>query len=186
VTVDHKPAINAAMARLSDLGHRSVLYVTRPHYLHTIRALELEKAGDAQGLRVAVEAVAYDSPDDAYSDLLAEQLARTNPPTALFTDTGALLFMVQALDSMGLSSPADISVVTFDESLWHRRLGLPWSSICFDLRELGMVAGRLMTEWLAGYPPPKLTIAASYELVERKSIGPAPVRADGVRAVPRS
>jgi LacI family transcriptional regulator len=152
------------------------LYFTRPYYLNTVRALELKRAGRAYSLNVAVEAVAFDSQDAAYSDLLDEHLASPNPPTVLFTDTGALPSVVQALETLGLSTPTDISLVTFDESLWHCRLGLPWSSICFDMGELGKKAGQLMVDWVAGNPPPRLTIAAPYEWIQRESVGPAPER----------
>jgi LacI family transcriptional regulator len=173
VRVHHEEAIRAAMTRLAAEGHRSVLYFTRPIRPRNIRDLVLRQAGTELNMKVATESISFDRPDGTHRQLIEEHLRRADAPTALFADANSLPPVAQALRELGLQVPGDISVVTFDESQWHKRLGLPWSTICFDGQEVGRTAGRLMAESLAGNPPPDITSAAEYQWIERGSVGPA-------------
>src|SRR5579864_5600269 len=171
VRVNHEAAIAAAIAQLAEYRHRSVLFLTRSGPPRDVRSLLIERAAAAHHMRAATQAIPFTSPRTTYAECLGEYFRQADPPTALLTDGSALAPVIEALRSLGLAVPEDISVVTFDESQWNRRLGLPWSTIGFDMRDIGLSAGRVMAEWLNGNPPPDSVQAATYEWIQRGSVG---------------
>ena len=144
------------MARLAAEGHRSVLYITRPVSPVNIRNRVLGQVGKDLEMSVATESLLPGQPDGAYRQPIEEHLKLADPPTVFFTDAGTLPPVVQALQDLGLEVPDDISLVTFDESLWQRRLSPPWATIGFDGQDFGRTAGSLMADFLDGKTPPDI------------------------------
>ena len=113
------PAVEVALRRLVDLGHRRIVMLTREERRKPSPGL-LERRFFEALERLGIETGAYNLPDwednaqGLYRGL--DSLFRHTPPTALFFSEPALFFAAQQyLLGKGLVVPRDVSLVVLDD-----------------------------------------------------------------------
>ncbi|MCG7359653.1 LacI family transcriptional regulator [Roseomonas sp. ACRSG] len=155
-------------------GHRRLGFIGGPQGL-------MSSAERLEGLRAAVASVpgasvAWTSsgphmPEQGHA-AAAEWLALPDRPTALFLGSGALLQgFLEAVQGAGLSVPADVSLVAFDDIGPLHLFNPPITAIRqpvaeFGRRSVALLCARLREE------PPGAPVRLPVELVERCSVAP--------------
>jgi len=121
VCLDNAGAIDAALAHLHALGHRSIWMVVNSTRLWNsqLRVSAFLAAADRLGMADRVEVLQSGMAPQDMAIALADHLQGTAPPTAILTASGtATLGTLRALQDCGLSVPDDISVLGFDDVVW--------------------------------------------------------------------
>jgi DNA-binding LacI/PurR family transcriptional regulator len=109
----------------------------------------------------------------ATSTLLRSQ----DPPTAILAMSDTLAAgALQAAADLGLSVPADLSVVGFDDSSLAEQTSPPLTTIAQSQERKGEDAARLLLRGIDGSQPLNAAtrIVLPHELVVRGTTGPAP------------
>lgn len=112
--VDDRQVAAAVFGHLTELGHRSIAYVSGPaEFQHTrIRAGALAEAG------VDPRVIATDSTPAAASDALSSLLEDVDPPTAVVFDNDVMAIAgLRAAQQRGLAVPQQLSLISFDDSV---------------------------------------------------------------------
>lgn len=168
-----------ATKRLIDAGHRRIGFINIGDVPDGLPAV----VGRLEGYRQALAEAGIDaddhlhSPGDGHEDggyrNTLKLMAGPHPPTAIFCGNDRTAWgAYQALASLGLSVPGDVSVMGFDnqESLApHLRPGLTTLELPFI--EMGRRAVELI---LAGTLPPGHTEVFECPLIERHSVAQPP------------
>ena len=170
-----------AVQHLLRLGHTRIGMVAgRSHSLtgsarlHGYRAA-LEEAG------IAVDAAIVRSTDFDYADALAaagEILDGADPrPTAIFAASDAqALGVLEAARQRQIAVPAELSVMSFDDTLVAAMASPPLSAVRQPFPQLGQEAMRTLMQLAEGGHPPTLRIELSTELILRDSVARALLR----------
>lgn len=192
VASDNYAGAYAATRYLIELGHRRIVFLTRP-------LLELSTIADRlRGYKDALQDVGcapaepwciepsveergeqytlhqYSSAGtSAEIAAIADQLREPQPPTALFAmnDLTALLAL-KAASLAGLSVPRDLSLVGFDDMDFVTFLPVPLTSVAQDTFALGRRAAELLIERIEGYDGPPRTEVLETRLVVRSTTAP--------------
>ncbi|KHD75406.1 ABC transporter substrate-binding protein [Actinoplanes utahensis] len=141
-----------AIRFLASRGHESIGHITGPAtFAHTqLRRAGAEKEAQARGVRLthAVADYSYESGRTATAELLAAS------PTAIVCDNDVMaLAALETLRDRGLSVPADISVVAWDDSA-QCQLAVPaLSAMSHDVGRIGELGARALLDAMAGAPP---------------------------------
>ena len=191
-----------AVQHLLELGHTRIGMVAgRSHSLagaarlHGYRAA-LEEAGIAFDLSV-VRSTDFDYTEGLQATL---RILDADPrPTAIFAASDSqALGVVEAARQRGLRVPADLSVMSFDDTLVAQMASPPLSAVRQPFPELGREAMRILLELAEGRQPSTVRIELATSLIQRDSTAPAGqpqagppgggrhgLDAAGVRRVPR-
>ena len=177
VDVDNRAGGRVAVEHLLDLGHRRIGCITNAPLAYTAAAARLkgyEDALDAAGIAPARELV-VEGGFDATSGLTAmrELLARAPDLTAVFVASDIVAFgALRALREAGRRVPEDVSVVGFDDIPLACHFDPPLTTVHLPARELGVTAGRVLLERLAGRHGAARVLLPT-ALVLRESTAPA-------------
>ena len=207
VVLDHDRAARLALSHLKDLGHERIAFFRGAEgsadaedrwraIVETAECLDLEIAPERVLQLVGRSLGPVFSPEEGYQEgyIYGQKLLATVPEgrhpdfTALFAfnDVSAIGAMRAFLDA-GLSVPKDVSVVGFDDILGAAFQNPSLSTVRQPLRRMGVIAGEILLERLAGKSsfPDFVTVEA--ELVVRASTGPAPEtnKREQARSAPR-
>ena len=199
VTVDNVGAARACVRCLLDAGHRRVGFVAElltddtgdlddlmrrvavlPPLQHGLMPswqrlsgylLALRDAGigpDAALIRrVGVYSVA------AAKDAVLDLMASPRRPTALFTGDGMMSTgAMEAIGTLGLSIPDDLSLVCFDDLDWMQFFGRGISAASQPARVLGITAAELLLRRIEGSHEPDQHIVIPVPLTRRLSVAP--------------
>jgi LacI family transcriptional regulator len=182
-----------AVAHLVELGHRDVAFIGGPvrvspppalHRTNTVWSIEQRALGYWTALREAgiqPDERLYETGNlSTAAGYRAAQrlLASGRPFTAIFcaNDEGAVGAM-QALHQAGLSVPADVSVVGFDDIDVAQHLIPPLTTVRVDKEAIGAWAvQRLLARALAPGAVPA-TLSLQVELIRRDTVAAPPRRA---------
>lgn len=185
IGIDDRTAARAAAEHLRSLGHDRVGVLSFPHFLDRRGTLEIaltadRLAGYEEGLGEAWDPdavrVARRNSAEHGRRAAAELLAAYPQPTAILAMSDVLAIgALEAAAEAGLSVPADLSVVGFDDSPVARVTTPPLTTV----RQPHEEKGRLAAQWLieeiergtAAEGEPRRTILPT-ELVVRKSTAP--------------
>ena len=172
VVSDNEAGGQRAVRHFHELGHRRIA---------TITGLldKLPGADRLRGYRQAIQDLGLAYRDDyvAYGDFYTESgrrameqlLALPEPPTAVFAASDMMaLGAIRAAAEAGLSVPADISVVGFDDIQLADHMNPPLTTLRQDKAGLGAAAGSAIAR-LAGGEPANGPVVLPVELVERGS-----------------
>lgn len=176
VWIDDSDATDTVLRYLHALGHRRIAHVAgRPEFEHT--AMRIERVRDfaaTAGLESA-ESLPTDYSADAGAAATRTLLSRSVRPTAIVYDNDVLAVAGLGVASeMGVTVPAELSVVSFDDSAMVRLVRPSITSLTRDTVELGQRAAVLLREQievtgpLPSRPGPALTLSV------RESTGRAP------------
>jgi LacI family transcriptional regulator len=174
VTVDNERGVRMAVGHLIALGHERVGYIAGPQDVSTglTRYRAFQDAMAASGQEVRPDLVAF---AEAFS--IAEGyrctrqiLAAGSACTALAAGNDMLAIgCYEALDEAGLSCPADLSVVGFNNMPFIDMLRPPLTTVAFPHYEVGTQAAQLLIEQLNGDEGPVKVLSLAPELISRGS-----------------
>jgi len=175
VVMDDAGAARLFVEHVAGLGHRSVLLIDGPREVDTVhrRAVATRRHCAALGLR----AVTRHAPatEQGGWDTTTRMLRHGPLPTACGVGSINQLFgVLAALRSAGISVPADVSVVSFDEDECLTFLDVPVTSVCMPLAELGAAAVDGLIARVEGNPAADVLIGDPMFLVPRASVAPPP------------
>ena len=181
VAPDDHAGAGLAVAHLAALGHRRIAHLGGPQDLSTghQRHLGYLDALRAAGLEADERLVRFsDAFTEAEGARRCRELLDAAPGITAIVAANDLLALgcYDVLGERGLSSPADVSVVGFNDMPFADRFQPPLTTVRIPHREIGLAAGGLLLE-LLGDPEPEartrqLLLAPS--LVVRGSTGPPP------------
>jgi LacI family transcriptional regulator len=174
VVSDNEDGGERAVRHFHERGHRRIATITG--LLNTLpgaqRLRGYRRAVQELGLAYRDDYVAY---GDFYTDsgrrAMEQLLALPEPPTAVFAASDMMaLGAIRAAAEAGLSVPADISVIGFDDIQLADHMNPPLTTIRQDKAGLGTAAGSAIAR-LAGGEQASDPVVLPVELVERGSSG---------------
>lgn len=150
VNIDYVQASYEAIQLLIDNGHKRIAFVTGP-LTNTINNYKLDAYKKAlTDAEMEIDETLIVAEDDSYDGGMAdwETLSQLeNPPTAFFTGSDELAIgIIQAAKDSGKSIPADIEVISSENSKLARMIRPQLTSIVLPLYDIGAVAMRLLTK----------------------------------------
>jgi LacI family transcriptional regulator len=179
VMLDHFRAVKAAADHLLGLGHRRIALLTGHPSMRPSRERisGFESAMQAVAQAQSIVRTGGFSSEFGFSETL-KLLTSGDRPTAIIAGGMSMLGgVLQAIRSMGLSIPGDISVIAGADTELAALATPPVTAVRWSCVDEGRVAVQLLLSRLKGnrYGPVQ-RILLSTELVKRESTGPAPLR----------
>ncbi len=163
---------------LSRLGHQRIAFVKGDP---THRATRNRYRGYLDGMRNAgldvVETLVYQGNLSYESgiDAALRFMRSEATPTAIFcANDQTAAGVIKVLHEMGVSIPADVSVVGFDDMPLASQIWPQLTTIRQPLFRMSRLAGKLLIQRLRGESPGDLNRVIDAEIIIRDSTGPAP------------
>jgi DNA-binding LacI/PurR family transcriptional regulator len=178
VASDAEGAGRLAAEHLLALGHRRLAFVGPSADVHTFRMRErgFTRALRAAGLGLETEQLKRAPATIAGGHAAMRALmAQVDPPTAVFFANDLLaLGAYKACAQLGVSIPADVSLVGCDDIEFAQLVTPELTTVAVPARELGARAARLLVRDLAGDPvgPSQQSRPLPVRLIVRGSTGP--------------
>jgi LacI family transcriptional regulator len=178
VALDNRRGVELLVEHLLEHGHRRIAFVGAPTGLTsaTERRDAFLDALCAAGVEVGDDDVRLG--DAVWSQAsgqraMREHLARAEAPTAVVAASDTLAIgALRAIRSLGLSVPADVALVSFDDPAYGDLLDPPMTALSRHDRELGERAARLLLRTLAnGDAAGSAEVRVPVELIVRRSCG---------------
>jgi DNA-binding LacI/PurR family transcriptional regulator len=181
VDIDNRAGARAAVEHLLGLGHRRIGCITHAPLPYTAAAERLEGYCDA----LAAAGIEYDprlvveGAFDAASGhaAMTELLGRARPTAVFAANDVVAIGALRGLRDVGLRTPADVSVVGFDDIPIAAHVDPPLTTVRLPAGALGETAGRLLVDRINGRPVPARTLLPT-QLIIRDSTA-APPRSGG-------
>jgi len=180
VVMDEAGAVRLFIDHVASLGHRSVVLIDGPGDVDTVhrRVSAARRHCAALGLEVSIRHAP--ATEEGGWDTTTEMLRAGPLPTACGVGSINQLFgVLAALRAAGVSVPAEVSVVSFDEDECLAFLEVPVTSVCMPLAELGAMAvdaliARIDGSTTDGGPTANVLVREPMFLVPRGSVAPPP------------
>jgi LacI family transcriptional regulator len=177
VSVDNERGMRMAVQHLADLGHKRIGHIAGPQDLSTGRD---RFRGFVAGMGEQGVAVDPDLVQQAAAFSIEEGLrcmrvllTRGGDCSAVAAGNDMLAIgALAALEEAGLSCPADLSVMGFNDMPFIDRLRPPLTTIHFPHYQVGTEAAQLLLELIAGREGPVKVLFLAPELVVRGSTAP--------------
>ena len=174
VNINYFEAAYEAVKVLIDNGHKRIAFISGP-MSYTITQYKLaayKKALEDAGLVVdesliVSEEGTYDSGIAAY-----EEVSRVeNAPTAYFASSDELAIgIIHGVQDTGKQVPADIEVISFENSKLARMVRPQLSSVVLPLYDIGAVAMRLLTKLMNKEEVEQQTVILPHRIEMRDSV----------------
>ncbi len=174
VNIDYFEAAYEAVKVLIDNGHKRIAFVSGP-MSYTITQHKLtayKKALEDAGLVVdesliVSEEGTYDSGIAAYEETSQAEDA----PTAYFAGSDELAIgIIHGVQDAGKQVPADIEVISFENSKLARMVRPQLSSVVLPLYDIGAVAMRLLTKLMNKEEVEQQTVILPHRIEMRDSV----------------
>jgi DNA-binding LacI/PurR family transcriptional regulator len=178
VSTDDAVAMEQAHAHLSSLGHERIgLVLGPPDHVPSQRKLAAYEDAERRAGRTPDPALV----ERAMFALEGGQAAATrllgHGVTGVICASDPLaLGVVRAVRRRGLSVPADVSVVGFDDSMFMNCTDPPLTTVRQPIEAIGRAAVAILTSQMEGARVPSDELFFEPELVVRGSTAPAPLR----------
>lgn len=177
VMLDNRAAAAEMTRHLIELGHRNIALVKGPARspLTRDRVSGYRDALNEAGIAFDEQfLVAGDFSLKAGFDAATQLLALPVRPTAIFCENDEMAIgVMQCLKQAGLRIPEDISVAGFDDISFSEYSDPPLTTIAQPAEEFGRTAVSLLIDVLQGRITKAAKVILPFELVIRKSTGPA-------------
>jgi LacI family transcriptional regulator len=180
VSAAHWAGAKAATEHLLSLGHRRIAHICGPRgWTATEERLEgfhaaLSTAGVLPSPELVVEAD-FETPTGYVAARALLEL--DDPPTAIFAANDNMAFgALQAARERGVSVPADLSIIGFDDTDLASIVTPPLTTVRQPLAELGRTAVSLLMRVVEGQRVQGLRSELATQLVVRDSTGPVRAR----------
>lgn len=179
VMLDNRAAAAAMTRHLIKLGHKKIALVKGPARspLTRDRIAGYRDALTEVGISFDEQLlVAGDFSLKAGFDAAAQLLKLAERPTAIFCENDEMAIgAMQCLKQAGLKIPEDISVAGFDDINFAEYSDPPLSTIAQPAEEFGRTAVSLLIDVLQGRVTKAAKVILPFDLVIRKSTGPAAI-----------
>ena len=176
VGVDNRQAGYLATQHLVALGHRRIAFVSGPRNVATT-VLRLE--GFRNVLREANLAVRDDwLLESDYDPQLGTQMARQllaskDRPSAIIAANDRVAWaIIRTLQQEGLSVPADISVIGFDDAEESAHFTPPLTTVRIEWQQMAEIATQMLIEILHRRNISRVYVAIEPQLIVRESTAP--------------
>lgn len=179
VHIDNARAASDALDHLYGLGHRHIAIVTGPLISPLSRDRLQGTIARASEAGAKDDLIIVQGDFSIASGVAAGQqlVASSHLPTAVFAFNDEMAMgVIEAARASGLSVPADLSVVGFDDIRFARHVSPPLTTIAQPMREIGEGCVRLLLEILNGRTVAPVSITLAHRLTIRASTAPARVR----------
>jgi len=177
LTMDDEHAAALATGHLSDLGHRRIGFIAgSPEYsLSAWRVTgwmaEMARRGLPTDGLMAQGDFSYESGESAARALLLSG----NPPTAIIASNDRMVLACLAVArELGLAVPADLSLISFDNTPVVRFTQPPLTAVDQPVAETASRAVELIILAQRGENAPSQPVVVEAALVERQSTAPPP------------
>lgn len=179
VSNDDAASMELAVAHLASLGHTRIGLALGPRrFVPVLR--KISGFRDAMARRLGVEDVEPWVECSMFGieggASAAERLVERGATALVCGSDLMALGAVRALRDRGLSVPADVSVVGYDDSVLLPFTDPPLTTVRQAVREMGTACVRALLDEIAGEPAPRAEYVFRPELVVRGSTGAAPAR----------
>ena len=173
VANDDYSGAQLATRHLLELGHRRIVHIVGEGEVGRLRRAGHESVMAEAGL--APHCVDGDWTETVGHRVGAELLRSSSRPTAILAANDLSgVGVLGAADDLGLRVPDDVSVVGYDDSWFTRLRRLSLTTVDSHIAEVGRVAGRTLTDRIAGDHGAAGVRLLFPQLVQRSSSGPAP------------
>ena len=178
--MNNRDAVHRMVSALDELGHTNIGVVAsaNPTFNLADRAAAFDRSLELLGLASRAGWI-YPVPADAAgaAEVLVPAFRRRRPPPALVCLTDNLAYgCLQALATLKLRVPEDVSVMGFDDLPSSRVMHPPLSTVRVPTHAMGAAAARMLDARIASPDKPVEKTLFTCELIMRKSVGPAPER----------
>jgi alanine racemase len=177
LSTDDRDAMDLAVRHLTSLGHRRVGFAVGPDRFVAVRrkregfyAAMRRYAGLRDDELDELTQVSLFSQEGGYA-ATADLLERGATAVVFGSDLMAL-GGVRAARAAGLSVPADLSIVGYDDSVLMGFTDPPLTTVRQPVQSLALAAARALLDEIAGQPAPSSEFLFAPELVVRGSTGP--------------
>ncbi len=174
VLLDNVDAAYRLITHVIERGYKRIAVLCSEMSTGLERQIGYEKALRAHGLAPKSEYMKYVSPkaEAGYTATL-KMLDLAEPPDALFTVNGLIAEgALQAIRESNLTIPADIALVTFDETAWSSLVQPPITLIAQPTYEIGKTAAELLMQRIADPDRPTRQVILKGQLLVRGSSAP--------------
>lgn len=166
-------AIHMIVSALHDLGHRKIGLVNSSPITPNLEARTHAFATSLEQLGLSGRSPrVYTAPLDAAlaAGKLQDDFRRRRPPPALVCITDSLAYgCLQALSSLGINVPEDVSVIGFDDLPSSPVMNPPLSSVQVPTAHMGAAAARLLDARIVTPDKPVEKVQFNCELILRAS-----------------
>lgn len=178
VRADNYEGACAAVAHLTDLGHRRIAFISGTGYSGQSQERQrgYQAALKRAGLKVDKSLIATgDYSPVAGFEVTKRLLKLANPPTAIFAANDLMAFgAMDALKEAGQRIPQDVSVIGFDDIPAASHVFPRLSTVSQPFREISERAVDLLLKQIRAEGEAVKRIELPSKLVIRDSCGPAP------------
>nr|WP_315204372.1 LacI family DNA-binding transcriptional regulator [uncultured Albidiferax sp.] len=106
-------------------------------------------------------------------DCTLSLMQTARPPSAIFCANDLMAVgCLEALHTLGLRVPADVSVIGYDDQEIARHIHPPLTTLVLPNYEMGRLAVELLLDEVNGTPHRKRRVKVEAQLVERGTVGP--------------
>jgi LacI family repressor for deo operon, udp, cdd, tsx, nupC, and nupG len=173
IQIDNRLAAADAVRHLIDLGHTRIAHISGP-LLESMSALRLQGFRDAMAAAGLPIPPSYEPHGDfslaAGKRLCQDLLSLAEPPTAIFAANDEMAFgAIAAAHRAGLSVPADLSVIGFDDIYLSEAFQPALTTISQPRADVGRAAMTVLLDILAGKGAPAAPIVLPTTLQIRSS-----------------
>ncbi|QKW09566.1 LacI family DNA-binding transcriptional regulator [Streptomyces sp. NA04227] len=154
VRADDAAAMSSVLAHLHGLGHRHIVHVAGlPGLAHTERRIRSLRAEAARLDLTGARSVTTDYSDAEGAEVTRRLLDDPRPPTAIIYDNDVMAVAgVNVAAERGISLPADLSVVAWDDSALCRVTHPRLTALVRDTPAFGRLAAQELLDRLDGGP----------------------------------
>jgi LacI family transcriptional regulator len=171
---------------LLEAGHRRIAFIsTLKTDAPYTAGMELDSSQISErldGMRRAFEEKGLDHPADlvrlgagdagSIRKITRDLLERPGAATAIIASDGLIaLSVVEAIQELGLSIPADVSFLMYDDFAWTRLTTPPLTVIAQPVYEMGVAAAEALIRQIEGRKPSPMPPALTARLIRRGSVG---------------
>lgn len=172
------PGTRAMCARLAELGHRRVAFVSRGDTLGELGRRRLEViTSTLEGLGATVEAIVVDQDAKAndIADSVRRVIRRMDPVSAVVCSTHRLApTLLGGLGAAQISLPSECSFVTYGDSDWAVAYRPAISIVTMDLFAVAAAQTTRLIAALRGEATADVAVHEPARFVHRDSVGRAP------------
>lgn len=175
LTMDDERAARMATEHLIELGHKRIGFIAGPaaYELSSWRVAGWQAAMEAGGFDTAALLQAGDFSYESGLSTADALLATNAPPTAIIASNDRMaLAVLEVARSRGIDVPADLSVISFDDTPITRFTHPPLTAVVQPIAEVTAQAVSLIIDEQAQRDPPHTAVVVPATLAIRSSTAP--------------
>lgn len=181
IFVENAEGSYQATWHLLDAGHTDIALVGGPNQLMSVteRLDGFVRAMDEAGIEVPPGRIILGDYTSEFGAKAANVLL-DNPdrPSAILACSDYIAIgVMKTVRDLGLSIPADVSLVGFDDMAFAELVDPPLTTVRQPVQDMGRLAVRLLIDMLEGHTPSPTTTRLPVKLITRHSVAPFPTKA---------